>query len=858
MISFYLNGSNEVYTGNPELNLLKYLRESKNLTAAKDGCSGQGVCGACTVEIDGKAALACTTKMKQLEGKHIVTLEGIPEKVKDIIAHAFIGKGAVQCGFCSPGLIMRTKALFAKTENPLRQEIIAAIKPHLCRCTGYVKIVDAIVEACKNLTSGSLTEIGVASGISESGTKYLAYETITGLRPFTDDIRKEEMLFGALKFSDYPRAKIEKIDISEAEKIPGVVKVFTANDIPGQRYTGLIFNDWPLMIDEGETTHYVGDVLAGVVAKDEETARFAVQKITIEYKVLTPVTDIFEALEAESPSVHRKTPNLLDSCIINRGSVEDEFSKADFISKGRYETQRIEHAFLESECAVAEPLDKDGIKIYSQTQGIYEDQRQICMLLNLLPNKVRVAQVPNGGGFGGKEDMTVQGHAALFAYILRQPVKVKLTREESIRMHPKRHPVIMDIELCADKSGKLKALKLKAWGDSGAYASVGNKVMERLAGHATGGYYVPALQIEALTVYTNNVPCGAMRGFGVPQINFALEGCIEDICEQGNFDSWKFRYDNALVDGLPTSTGQKVKDCGIRDCLNALKNDYYKSKFAGLATGIKNSGIGNGMADYCDVKICFEKNGRISLHHGWTEMGQGVHTIAIQVFCEETGIHPTKVDVICDTASNLKTGMTTSSRATILLGNAIIDACKSIKKDLRLFELTDLKGKTYYGNFTCNWTTKPGAETDEPITHYSYGYAAQLCILNDKGEIETIVAAHDAGKIMNPMLFEGQMQGSVHMGLGYALSENLPMKDGQFLSLKLKDCGILRSTEMPNVIIKGVEVSDRFGPYGAKGIGEIGLVPTAPAIANALFQFDKKRRFKLPINLEKQADQAKK
>lgn len=847
MLTFYLNGELIKYNGNLNQTLIKFLRGEKFITSVKDGCSGQGVCGSCTVEINGKPRLSCQIKLNKLENASIFTLDGFPENVKELIAKSFVNNGAVQCGFCTPGFIVRAKILLESNPHPNIDEIRNAIKPNLCRCTGYKKIEEAIKDASLfYLSDNKKTENNKISGkIGNSLPKYDAYETALGVRNFVNDIRVDGMLYAALKFSEHPRAKIIKIDISEAKKINGVYAVLTAKDIPGQRKIGLIYNDWPLMIEEGEVTCYIGDVLAGVVAENEEIARFASKMIKVEYEVLNPITDPYIALQ-DNELVHEYHSNLLDNCILKRGNIEEAFEKSKFISSGFYQTQRIEHAFMETEAAIAYP-NGDGIELLSQSQGIYEDRRQVAQLLSLPEEKVRVILVPNGGGFGGKEDLSVQGHVSFMAYLLKKPVKLTLTREESIIMHPKRHPVHIDIKLGCDENGKLLALRLRAVGDTGAYASVGTKVMERLAGHATGGYFIPTVDIEAKTVYTNNIPSGAMRGFGVNQVVFALESCIDDLCKKGGFDRWQFRYDNALIDGLSTATGQKLKSVGIRACLNALKDDYDKAEIKGLATGIKNSGIGNGMIDYSNVIIQIKSPDKVIIKHGWTEMGQGVHTMAIQMLCEETNISPDIIEVIVDSEAQLKTGMTTSSRATALLGNAIINACVKLKQDLSKYSLKELVGNSYFGEWKCDWTTKPGDTSKEVITHYSYGYAAQLVVLNIKGEIEKVVAAHDAGKIINPTLFEGQIQGAVHMGLGYALCENLPMQNGKLLSTNLKDCKILRANQTPEIVVKSVEVPDEVGPYGVKGIGEIGLVPTAAAVANAFTDFDKVKRFNLPL-----------
>lgn len=845
MITFKLNNQEITYTGDKNRNLLDFLRYDKGLTAVKDGCSGQAACGACTVEIDGKAKLSCIIKMKTLEGTEIFTPEGFPDYIIDTIAKSFVNEGAVQCGFCTPGFISRTKVLLQDNPNPTIEEVQKAIKPHLCRCTGYKKIEKGILKAAENLREHNIPEIRKTSGkIGERQPKYEAYETAIGKRKFVEDLSFKGMLHAALKFTDYPKAEILKINTQKAENLPGVHRIFTAKDIPGHKKVGLIIRDWHVMIAEGQTTNYIGDVLAGVVADTVDIARKAVELIEIDYDIKKPVTDVFKAIDGAR--VHPERPNNFETTQFVIGDVDNILKKSPYVSSGNFETQRIEHAFLEKEACIAMP-ENDRLRVYSQSQGIYKDRDQIADILNLNKEKIHITLVPNGGGFGGKEDLTVQGHVSLFAFLMNKPVKLAITREESIRLHPKRHPVFMDMKVAADENGKITALKLRAVGDTGAYASVGAKVLERVAGHAAGGYSIPNIDIEAKTVYTNNIPCGAMRGFGANQVTFALESCIDDICEQANFDRWQFRWDNALTNDAKTSTGQRVTGVGIRKCLEALKDDFYNAKYAGLAAGIKNSGVGNGMEDESTVIINIISENKIHLQHGWTEMGQGVHNMALQTFCEETNLPPEIVEVTVDTEAQLETGMTTSSRATALVGLAVINAVISFKKDLQSKNISELVGKTYKGQYICDWTVKPGGNTKDPKIHYSYGYAAQLCILNNEGKIDKFIAAHDAGKIMNPMLFEGQIEGGVHMGLGYALTEDLPMKDGYLVHDKMRKLGVLRAHETPEIIVRGVEVKDPIGPYGAKGIGEIGLVPTAGAVANAMYQHDKKRRYKLPL-----------
>ncbi len=856
-MQFKLNGRLITYDGDPELPLLTYLREREGILSPKNGCAPQAACGACTVDLNGKAVLSCVTPMKKVEGGSVLTIEGLGEYRQQVYANAFVAKGGVQCGFCIPGIVMQANALINKNPDPSVDEIEKALTPNLCRCTGYKKIIESIQYAAEAIRKEE--EIPTPNGngaIGARAPKYKAQALVLGQHTYTDDVRMPGMVYGVLKFGAYPRAIVKKIDTSKAEALEGVLRVFTARDVPGGRFIGLIKQDWPLMVAEGETTRYVGDVLAGVTAVSEEIARQAVALIEVTYEVLEPVTDMHRALEPDAPQIHDFAPgNVLSVSKTSRGNVAEAEAKSAYIVQGVYETQWIEHGFMEPETAVAYPVSAPHpvkIEVLSQSQGVYEDRAQIAKLLGLREEEVRVILMPNGGGFGGKEDLSVQGHAALMAYHLGMPVKVRLTRDESILMHPKRHPIWMDYRIGCDAQGKLTFVQVKFIGDTGAYASVGAKVLERSAGHATGAYSVPVTDVVATAVYTNNIPCGAMRGFGVNQATFGLESLIDELCEKGGFDRWQFRYDNALQDGDMTATGQVIEGgAGARATLLAVKDAFYSAKYTGLACGLKNTGIGNGMPDAASAQVTIVAPDKVIIDHGWTEMGQGVNTIAVQVVCQETGIDPRLIEVRIDTTAEQEAGMTTASRATSLVGNALIDACKELKKDLQTHTLADLVGKSYRGAWVVDWTTKPGAMVEKVYTHYSYSYASQVVILDEDGQIEKIVAAHDAGKIFNPTLFEGQLEGSLHMGLGYAISEEFQMENGYPKSTRLRNMGILRAKETPAFEIIGVEVPDPYGPYGAKGVGEIGLVPTAAAVGNALYQFDGIRRTKLPMALPK-------
>lgn len=603
-----------------------------------------------------------------------------------------------------------------------------------------------------------------------------------------------------------------------------------------------------MLVAEGEETRCIGDVVAGVVAETEEFARKGVEAIQVDYETLDPLTEMTEAADS-SVKIH-ESGNLLKETIICRGeAVEEVFEKSVHVVEGNFETPFVEHAFLETEASIAMPDGDGGVTVYSQSQGIFKDRAQIASMLNLPEKKVDIVQVSAGGGFGGKEDLTVQHHAVLYCLALQRPVKVRLNRAESIRMHPKRHRMQMRYKLGCDEKGKLTALRARIIGDTGAYASVGGEVVARTGTHAAGAYHVPSVDVIASAYYTNNPPAGAFRGFGVNQSNFAMESLVDELCTRGGFDRWQFRYDNALTAGRMTTTGHVLGEgVGLRQCLEAVRDDFHKTKYVGLACAVKNCGIGNGVIEISDTRLKVVTKDRIELYHGWTEMGQGIHTVARQILCEVLDLDGSvEIDIKCHTGSEAMGGVTTASRGTALLGNSVIEAARKMKADLEGRFLSDLVGKEYFSRFMVDWTTNH-EEVGEIVSHFSYGYAAHMAVLGENGKLESIHAAHDAGRIINPALFEGQIEGGVVMGMGYALSEKLPLKDGLLTSDRMSKLGLLKARDIPEIKVIGVECIDPMGPFGAKGVGEIGTIPTAAAIANAYCQYDGLRRYRLPLS----------
>jgi xanthine dehydrogenase molybdenum-binding subunit len=867
-VTFTLNGRDTTASYEDGMHLLEVLREECGVTSPKDGCAPQGVCGCCTVLVDGRPALACLKKPREVAGRSVVTLEGIPEAQRDVLARAFVQEGAIQCGYCTPGIVVRAFALLDRGKTGDREAVAHALSGHMCRCTGYQRIFDAIAtageawaaggafasaEPRRSVLFGETSGLGRrqapgARGVGASEPRYRGVEHAIGAEPYVADMRVPGMLHGALVLAAHPRAVVRAIDAGAALEVPGVVRVLTAADVPGDRLVGLVFRDWPVFVAVGETTRCVGDVLALVVAETQFRARQAARYVRVEYDVLEPVTSPDAALAPGAPALH-PSGNLLEVTAFSRGNAGAALAGSAHVVRRTFTTQRIEHAFLEPEACLALPRGR-GVKLYSQGQGVHDDQAQVASVLGLPRERVDVELVSNGGAFGGKEDLSVQAQTAVAALLLAKPVRTVLTREQSMLLHPKRHPLAMEYAVGCDEEGRLTAVRTRIVGDTGAYASVGTKVLERAAGHSCGPYRVPNVDIEARTVYTNNPPSGAMRGFGVPQTAFAIESCLNILADEVGLDAYDIRERNVLRPGDRFATGQIMTEaCGIRQTLEAVRGVYKANAArAGIACGIKNTGIGNGVADIGRVLIRVLPKARLEVLTGYTEMGQGLFTILRQVVHEETGIAPDAMTVGTRSDLAVLSGMTTASRATALATMAAQRAGRRLAEALAAASLEALAGCEYHGEYVCDITVAPGTRVDNPVTHMTFGYATQVVLLNEDGRIERVVAAHDVGRAVNPLGCAQQIEGAVHMGLGYALSEEMPCTDGRPDSTSMRDLGILKAADTPEVEVILIEVPDPVGGYGAKGVGEIGLVPTAAAVAGALAAFDGVHRTALPMS----------
>ena len=842
---FNIDINDTVYTVQKDMNLLDFLRDEAHITSLKNGC-GEGTCGACMLLMDGKATRACLLTTAKVTGKKLLTVEGLSEREREAYVWAFAQAGAVQCGFCIPGMVISAKALLDKVPNPTPQEIKQSIRGNICRCTGYVKIEKGIMLAARVLRGELQVNAQSGAGIGTSIHRVDAREKVLGTGQYVDDLQVDQMLHAAVLRTQYPRAIVKDIDISAARIYPGVEAVLTAEDIPGDHDHGHIFHDWPTLVSVGQETRYIGDALVLVAAQTKKQAREALALIKVDYEELEPILSPTQALAEHAYSIHPKG-NLLSTTKINRGNAQEALAQSVHIVAHHYSTPPTEHAFMEPESALAIPQADGGITIYVADQSVYDDQHGIMAMLGLPAEKVRVISKLVGGGFGGKEDLSVQHHAALLAVKTQKPVKLTFTRKESILVHPKRHAMELDITTGCDAEGKLTAMVANIVADTGAYASLGTAVLQRACTHASGPYQITNVDITGLCVYTNNPPAGAFRGFGVPQSAFAAETNLDLLAEKVGISPWEIRYRNALEPGMINATGQICDEgTAIKETLLAVREVYESHPHAaGIACCMKNTGIGVGLPDTGRVKLKVLK-GKVVVLTSAACIGQGFATVATQIVHEATELPIHLIEVGApDTAMTPDSGTTTASRQTMFTGEATRQAALKLQQALHKSSLEDLEESEFIGEYLGE-TDPMDSDKPNPISHVAYSYATQVVLLNAEGNVEKVVAAHDVGRAINPKAIEGQIEGGVTMGLGYALRENFPLERG-IPTAKFGTLGLFRSTEVPEIESIIIEKNSSPLAYGAKGVGEIASIPTAPAVASAYYKYDGKLRCSLPL-----------
>ena len=830
--------------------LLRFLRDDLHLYSVKDGCS-EGACGTCTIVVDGAAVKSCVLTTQKAAGRNILTVEGLSDFEKEAFVYAFGISGSVQCGFCTPGMVMAGKALLDKNPDPSEEEIRTAIRGNICRCTGYRKIIDGIRLTASILRGETKidpeAEKGNDFGVGRRAFRIDVRKKVLGYGKYPDDIEMEGMLHLSAVRSKYARARVLSIDASAALALPGVAGVLTAEDVPNNK-VGHLQQDWDVMIAVGSVTRCVGDAICLVAAETEEILEKAKKLVKVEYEVLEPVTTIAQAMAPDAPKVH-SAGNLCQSRHVTRGDAAAALAASAYTVTRSFSTPFTEHAFLEPECAVAFPY-KDGVKILSTDQGVYDTRKEVSIMFGWDPERVVVENQLVGGGFGGKEDVTVQHISALAAWIYKRPVKARFSRQESINFHPKRHAMEGTFTLGCDENGIFTALDCDIYFDTGAYASLCGPVLERACTHSVGPYCYQNTDIRGYGYYTNNPPAGAFRGFGVCQSEFALESMINLLAEKVGISPWEIRFRNAIEPGKVLPNGQIADpSTALKETLLAVKDVYEANPGrAGIACAMKNSGVGVGLPDKGRARLVIE-DGVCVIYCAASDIGQGCLTVFCQDVAQATGLPLSRIrNGAGSTEIAPDSGTTSGSRQTLLSGEAVRQAALQLAQALEEAggDLSALEGREFFYEYF-EPTDKLGADVPFPKSHIAYGYATHVVILDEKGRVTEVYAAHDSGKVVNPISIQGQIEGGVLMGMGYALTEDFPLRDG-VPQARYGTLGLLRAPQIPDIHAIYVEKEELLPvAYGAKGIGEIAAIPTAPALQGAYYALDGIFRTKLPM-----------
>ncbi|GIK42587.1 MAG: selenium-dependent xanthine dehydrogenase [Chloroflexota bacterium] len=884
-----INGKTCRVTAIPKTSLMNIIRDELRLTGTKDGCA-TGHCGSCTVIKDGEAVRSCLVPVSRADGANITTIEGLngPDGQLHPIQQAYIDQGATQCGFCTPGFIMATKALLDENPNPTLEEIYDSHRWNICRCTGHNAIVRAIQRVAGQEVPSLPSVKQPLNAVSRPLPRPDAVDKVTGKGIYADDLYIEGMLYARALRSAYPHARLVKVDVSKAKALPGVVAVLTADDIPGRKDSGVHEVDWPVLCYD--KVRYMGDAVALVAAESEEIAAQALKLIEVDYEPLPVVTGPKEAAAKGAPRIH-EDGNLMEHYHIEQGAIEAGFAEADIIVEQEYTTQTVEHAFIEPEAGLAVPEANGRITVYCGGQIPFGDRSQIAATLNVPEEKIRVVNCLIGGAFGGKEDVSVQIHIALLAQATKRPVKMTFSRKESLLFHPKRHATIIKIRTGAKKDGTLVAHHAEVYGDAGAYASLSGHVMLRTTTHAAGPYEMPNIVADTYAMYTNNVPSGAFRGFGVVQSTFAMESQMDILAEKLGITPLEIRQRNILAPGKKTIAGQLLTEsCGLPQALAAVAAEMEKHPFVavegskrrawGLGCAYKNVGFGSGAYDAAGAEVELYTNGRAVVRAGGAEIGQGLVGALAQTVSEELGIPYEQVDVlVADTDLTLDGSATTASRQTYVTGNAVRHASREVRTLLGLTaaEMLDAAPETLvFANSQVSSNGKSAllsevvktarregripkigyqyvAPDTKQYQHFAFGFGAQAALVEvdiETGETKVlkVISANDVGRVINPLALQGQVEGSISMGLGMALQENFVMEEGQVKTDSLYKCNLPKIDQTPEVISFFIEEETKDGPYGAKGVGELPLIPTVPAIINGIYHATGVRCYNLPAD----------
>ena len=872
--------------------LSEVLREDLRLTGTKVGCA-EAECGICTVLVDGTPVVSCVYPAFKAQGRAVQTIEGLSHNGElHALQQAFLDHGAVQCGICTPGLIMTAKGLLdrkqAVGEAVTEQDIRTALKDSYCRCTGYQSVINAILQASGQDLRPYLPETrGPGNVVGKPLPNPNALAKIKGSARFTDDYKFPGMLQARTKRAGIAHARIRSIDTTAARALEGVRAVLTHEDIPGRNGHGVVSIDWPVLC--GNKVRYVGDAVAVVAADSERTAAEALELIVVEYEELPVVSDPIHALLPDAPLVHDERPdgNLLKHIKVKKGDIGIGFEAADAVVDRTYRTPTTEHLFLEPECSIGVPagydpadfggdLDEQEVRgetakhakttIYVGSQIPYTDRDQAAAALGVEPDEVRVVATLMGGGFGGKEDIAGQIHVALLAEATGRPVKMLYSRQESLMVHPKRHATIIRMRTGATRDGRLTAVQATLYGDGGAYASLSEKVLTRATTHATGPYEVPNVKVDCFATYTNNVPCGAFRGFGVTQSCFAVESNMDILADELGLDAVEFRRRNALDVDSETATGQIMRDSvGLKECIDKVAHDMRDGDFRwtwedghrrfawGLGVGYKNTGLGGGAPDKATAEVEAwqdpEQGLMAEVRISSAELGQGLPGVLAACAAEELGIPRDRVTVLLgDTDYCPDGGPTTASRQSFVSGNAARLAARDVAGKLAAAgHGQSVKVQHEY------WAPKTQPLGTGGDMHVAFSFCAQaaLCEIDMRtGEVTVrkVIAAHDVGRALNPLTLEGQIEGGIVMCIGYTLTEHYIQEDGAPWTSVMARYKTPSITHAPKIISHIVEHETASGPFGAKGVGELPSIPTSPAITNAIFRATGVRVRSLPVD----------